>query len=171
VIEVRRIAGGEAARHLDALADVLADCVTGGASVGFMAPFTVEAARAWWQGVLPAVDGGASVLFGAFDGDKLVGTAQLGLDVMPNQLHRADVKKLLVHRRARGKGVASALMAAIEAEARIRGLTLMTLDTCAGTDAERLYRRLGWTAAGVIPNYAKMPDGGPCDTVIFWKAP
>jgi hypothetical protein len=62
-------------------------------------------------------------------------------------------------------------MAAIEAEARIRGLTLMTLDTCAGTDAERLYRRLGWTAAGVIPNYAKMPDGGPCDTVIFWKAP
>jgi GNAT superfamily N-acetyltransferase len=168
-LSVRVLSAAEAGRDRLALAEVLADCVTGGASVSFMAPFTVEDADRWWGGVIEAVSIGATVLFGAYLGGRLVGTVQLGLDVPPNQPHRADVKKLLVRRDARKGGIGAALMQALEAEAARRGLSLLTLDTASG-DAERLYRRLGWTAAGVIPNYALWPEGGFCDTTIFWKA-
>jgi len=95
---------------------------------------------------------------------------QIGLDVPPNQPHRGDVRKLLVHRRARGRGLASALMTRLEQEAKGRSLTLLTLDTVTGSPAERLYTKLGWTRSGIIPNYALFPDGTPCATTIFWKA-
>jgi GNAT superfamily N-acetyltransferase len=120
--------------------------------------------------VIESVASGKTLLFGAYADGMLAGTVQLGLDVPSNQRHRGDVKKLLVHRRGRGRGLATRLMAAMEDEAKLRGLSLLTLDTVTGSDAERLYGKLGWSKSGVIPNYALWPDGRFCDTTIFWKA-
>ena len=165
---VRRLDAAEAEARLGGLADILVDAVAGGASISFMSPFGRDEAVAWWRGVLGAVASGKTALFGALAGDDLVGTVQLGLDMPPNQPHRGDVRKLVVHRRARGRGAGAALMTALEDEARAQGLTLLVLDT-AGEDADRLYRRLGWTEAGTIPDYAMWPGGGFCDTTFFWK--
>jgi GNAT superfamily N-acetyltransferase len=169
VTEIRILSAAAAEAARPELAAILADCVAGGASVSFMWPFPVEAAHRWWGGVIDAVAGARTILFGAARDGALVGTVQLGLDVPPNQRHRGDVRKLLVHRRARGRGVGAALMRALEQEARAQGLTLLTLDTATGSDAERLYRREGWTFTGIIPGYALWPDGRPCDTSIYWK--
>ena len=100
----------------------------------------------------------------------LVGTVQVVLALPPNQPHRAEIAKLLVHRSARRRGIAELLMERAEAEARVEGKTLLVLDTVTGDDAERLYERLGWTRVGVIPGYALYPDGRPCDTTVFWKS-
>jgi GNAT superfamily N-acetyltransferase len=167
---VRQLSAKEASTHLDALADILADCVAGGASVSFMPPFGVAEAKAWWPGVIASVERGDTVLFGGFVNGILSGTAQIGLDGPCNQRHRGDVKKMLVHRAARRRGLARSLLQALETEAQARGLTLLTLDTGVGGEAEHLYAACGWTRAGIIPNYALWPDGSPCDTIIFWKA-
>jgi ribosomal protein S18 acetylase RimI-like enzyme len=169
VSEVRLLSAAAAERERDALSEVLADCVAGGASVSFMAPFSNADAHAWWGGVIASVAADKTALFGAYVDEALVGTVQLGLDVPPNQPHRGDVKKLLVHRRARGRRLGRALMEALEAEARRRSLTLLTLDT-ASEAAERVYDGLGYTRAGVIPGYALWPEGGLCDTTLFWKS-
>jgi ribosomal protein S18 acetylase RimI-like enzyme len=170
MIDVRLLPADAAQREQSALAETLADCVAGGASVSFMWPYTIADAHRWWSGIIESVAGGKTVLFGGYVDGALAGTVQLGLDSPPNQRHRGDVRKLLVHRRARGRGLAGALMGAMEAEAVRRGLTLLTLDTVTGSNAERLYQRLGWTKTGIIPNYALFPDGRPCATTIFWKA-
>jgi GNAT superfamily N-acetyltransferase len=154
------------ASDLEGLADVLFDCVDGGASVGYMAPFTREDARA----AMAAYLDGSRVVLAAVDGDRLVGTAQLVPSPMPNQPHRGDVAKVLVHRAARGKGVAARLMERIEVEAKSRGITVLVLDTVTGSAADRLYTRLGWQRVGPVPNYALMPDGAPCETTFFYKA-
>lgn len=169
-ITIRTLTAEAARAHLDALAEILADCVAGGASVSFMPPFGVAEARAWWPGVVDAVARGDTVLLAGFLDGRLLGTAQIGLDGPCNQRHRGDVKKVLVHRAARRRGLARALMQAVEEEARARGLTLLTLDTGKGGEAEHLYDSCGWTRAGIIPNYALWPDGRPCDTILFWKA-
>jgi ribosomal protein S18 acetylase RimI-like enzyme len=169
VSEVRLLSAAAAERERDALSEVLADCVAGGASVSFMAPFSNADAHAWWGGVIASVAADKTALFGAYVDEALVGTVQLGLDVPPNQPHRGDVKKLLVHRRARGRRLGRALMEALEAEARRRSLTLLTLDT-ASEAAERVYDGLGYTRAGVIPGYALWPEGGLCATTLFWKS-
>src|SRR2546421_730568 len=109
-----------------------------------------------------------TVLIAAKLDDRIVGSVQLGLDMPPNQPHRADIKKLLVHRSARNHGIGAALMARAEAEAKARGRTLLVLDT-AGAEAERLYARTGWQRVGVIPDYAMWPGGGLCDTTYFCK--
>jgi len=158
-----------AATDIAELAEVLADCVAGGASVSFMPPFGVAQATAFFERIAAEVARGEAALLAARVSGRIVGTVQLGLALPPNQPHRADVRKLLVHRRARGRGIGAALMAAAEAAARARGRTLLVLDTALGGDAERLYLRAGWTRVGVIPNYALFPDGRPCDTVYFWK--
>jgi ribosomal protein S18 acetylase RimI-like enzyme len=110
------------------------------------------------------------VILAAFDGSTLVGTVQLILAVPPNQPHRGEIAKLLVHRSARRRGVAQRLMGRVEVEARAEGKTLLVLDTVTGDAAERLYEGLGWTTVGVIPGYALYPDGRPCDTTVFFKA-
>jgi GNAT superfamily N-acetyltransferase len=166
VIEVRALSPDETGAQLEALASVLHDCVDGGASVGYMAPFSLGDARTAMAAF--AADGNR-VLFAAFDKGELVGTAQLVPSPMPNQPHRADVAKMLVRRSARGQGVAARLMEALEDEARSRGLTVLVLDTVTGSDAYRLYTRLGWQRVGEIPNYALMPDGEPISTTVFYK--
>jgi ribosomal protein S18 acetylase RimI-like enzyme len=158
------------------LADVLVDCVDGGASVGFMHPFGRERAAAFWDGVLASSARGERVLLVAVARDAarngesgaVLGTVQVVLAAPENQPHRGEVTKMLVHRRARRRGVGEALMRAAEAAAVGAGKTLLTLDT-ASAEAERLYERLGWQRVGVIPDYALWPDGRPVHTVVFYK--
>lgn len=154
---------------LEQLASVLLDCVEGGASVSFMAPFTQEQGLAFFRKVANSVVAGDTVLLAAKLDGKIIGTVQLGLDTPPNQPHRADVKKMLVHRSARGRGVGADLMARVEEEARKLGRWLLVLDTVPGDNGYRLYRRAGWTESGIIPDYAMFPDGRLCDTALFWK--
>jgi GNAT superfamily N-acetyltransferase len=169
VLEIRRLDAAGARGLLDGLAAVLVDCVEGGASVSYMAPFSHEDARAAFEAVVADLEQGRRVLLAAFDDRDVVGTVQISLAMPPNQPHRGDIAKLLVRRSARRRGVAAQLMEAAEREARAEGRTLLVLDTVTGDDAERLYARLGWTRVGVIPNYALYPDGRPCDTTVFYK--
>jgi GNAT superfamily N-acetyltransferase len=154
--------------QIEGLVDVLIDCVEGGASVSFMWPLTRERARAFWQRVARGVTAGERVLVIAEDAEGVCGTVQLILDQPENQPHRADLAKMLVHRRARRRGLGAALMRAAEAAARDCGKTLLVLDT-ASDDAERLYEREGWVRVGVIPGYALLPHGGPCATTYFYR--
>jgi GNAT superfamily N-acetyltransferase len=154
---------------LEGLAAVLVDCVEGGASVSFMHPLTRARALEFWRRVADGVERGERALLVAEDEQGICGTVQLLLDLPENQPHRADLSKMLVHRRARRKGVAPALMRAAEQAARVEGKTLLVLDTVTGSDAERLYDRLGWTRVGVIPGYALMPRGGLCATRVYYK--
>jgi GNAT superfamily N-acetyltransferase len=154
--------------QIHALALVLIDCVEGGASVSFMHPLSLPKALAFWQRVARDVETGARALLVAEDATGIVGTVQVVLDQPENQPHRADISKMLVHRRARRRGVGAALMRAAEEAARQSGKSLLVLDTASG-DAERLYVRLGWTLAGVIPDYALWPHGGLCSTTLYYR--
>jgi GNAT superfamily N-acetyltransferase len=154
---------------LEQLADVLVDCVEGGASVSFMSPFSQAEALAFFRKVAASVASGDTVLLAARLGGKIVGTVQLGLDTPPNQPHRADIKKMLVHRSARSRGIGAALMARAEEEARRNGRWLLVLDTVPGENGHRVYKRAGWTETGIIPDYALFPDGRICDTTVMWK--
>ena len=169
MIEVRRLDAAGARGELDALAAVLVDCVEGGASVSYMAPFSHVDARTAFEVVATEVAEDSRVLLAAFDDDEVVGTVQINLATPPNQPHRGDVAKLLVRRSARRRGIAAQLMEAAEREALAEGRTLLVLDTVTGDPAERLYERLGWTRVGVIPDYALYPDGRLCDTTVFYK--
>src|SRR5947208_1095529 len=143
-LEIRRLDPPEIDAHLDELAAVLLDCVEGGASVSYMAPFSPEQARAAFAGFAAEAEQGRRLVLGAFDGGKLVGTVQVLLAMEPNQPHRGEIAKLLVRRSARRRGVAERLMARAEEEARLKGKSLLVLDTVTGDPAERLYERLGW---------------------------
>jgi GNAT superfamily N-acetyltransferase len=155
--------------QIDELAEVLIDCVEGGASVSFMHPLSRDRAVAFWRRVAQGVAAGDRALLVAEDALGLCGTVQLVLDQPENQPHRADLSKMLVHRRARSQGLGAALMRAAEASARECGKTLLVLDAVTGGDAERLYQRLGWERVGVIPGYALMPRGGLCSTTVFYR--
>ena len=154
--------------QIDALAELLIDCVDGGASVSFMHPLSRERATAFWRRVADGVAAGERALIVAEDARGLCGTVQLILDQPENQPHRAELAKMLVHRRARRRGLGEALMRAAEATARECGKTLLVLDT-ANPEAERLYERMGWTRVGVIPGYALLPRGGLCGTTLYYR--
>ena len=166
-VNVRRLHAVSDA-EIEGLADVLIDVVEGGASVSFMHPFTRDKAIAFWRGVANGVQAGARAIVVAEDEHGICGTAQLILSLPENQPHRADLAKMLVHRRARRRGVGAAVLHAAEDVARELGKTLLVLDT-ASHDAERLYERAGWTRVGVIPDYALMPDGAFCDTIVYYR--
>lgn len=169
-MRIRRVQADEASQHVEALADLLLDCVEGGASVSFMWPLPRERAIAFWRGVADGVRAGERVLLVAEDAaGQLVGTVQLVVAQPDNQPHRADVAKMLVHRSARRRGLARRLLVAVEQAAREEGKTVLVLDTVTGGDAERLYARGGWQPVGSIPNYALMPDGRRCATTYFHK--
>jgi len=169
-IEIRRLGVTEVHAQLDGLAAVLVDCVEGGASVGYMAPYSHEEARRVYEAYAEDVEHGRRLLLAAFADGELVGTVQVVFAPHPNQPHRADIARMLVHRSARRRGIAQMLMEHAEREALAEGKTLLMLDTVTGDSAERLYERLGWTRVGVIPGYALYPDARPCDTTVFWKA-
>ena len=157
------------AADLDGLTGVLVDCVDGGASVSFLPPLDPARARAFWGGVLQGAAAGRRALLVAEDEHGIAGTVQLVLDMPENQPHRADVAKLLVHRRARRRGVGELLVTAAEAEARRRGRTVLVLDTTTGNAAERLYTRLGWQRAGEIPNFALDADRRLSPTTVMYR--
>jgi GNAT superfamily N-acetyltransferase len=154
--------------QLQALAELLIDCVEGGASVSFMHPLAPATALAFWRRVADEAALGQRALLVAEDDSGLVGTVQVVLEQPENQPHRADVAKMLVHRRARRRGLGAALMKGAEQVARECGKSLLVLDT-ASADAERLYARLGWQLCGVIPGYALLPNGGLCATRYFYR--
>jgi GNAT superfamily N-acetyltransferase len=168
-VEIVALAAPLADGVLAGLAGVLVDCVEGGASVSFMSPLRPDQALGFFRGVAASVAAGDTVLLAARLDGRVVGTVQLGLDTPPNQPHRADIKKMLVHRSARGRGIGAALMARVEEEARLRGRWLLVLDTVPGENGHRLYLRSGWQQTGIVPDYALFPDGRLCDTAIMWK--
>lgn len=165
---VRRLHAVDDAQ-IEGLADVLIDCVEGGASVSFLHPLTRDRAVAFWRGVARGVSAGERVLLVAEDAQGLCGTVQLILDLPENQPHRADLAKMLVHRRARRLGLGASLMREAESAARLCGKTLLVLDAVTGGDAARLYERLGWVRVGDIPRFALMPGGEPCSTTYYYR--
>jgi GNAT superfamily N-acetyltransferase len=167
-IRVRRLQAFHE-REIGELALVLIDCVEGGASVSFMLPLSQEKAAAYWRGVAESATRGERVVLAAVDErGAIVGTAQVILNLPENQPHRGDLVKMLVHRRARRRGVGAALLAAAEECARAEGRSLLVLDT-ANADAERLYEREGWRRVGIVPGYALYPDGRLCATTFYFK--
>ena len=168
-LEILRLDGPTFDAAIPDLAVILADAVAGGASVGFTLPFSPEEAATWWQSIERDVVHGTVVVVVARLERRVVGTAQLRLAQWPNAKHRAEVAKVLVHRSARRRGVATALMREIERLARADGRTLLVLDTIAESEAEKLYTKLGWTRVGEIPSYAGMPDGELRPTAIFYR--
>lgn len=169
MLTIDRLDAQHVRANLDGLAAVLFDCVDGDASVGFMHPFTLDDARAFFESVIRDVEAGSRVLLAAYDDGEIVGTVQVAYPWQPNQPHRADIAKLLVHRKARGKGVAQQLMERAEREALADGKTVLVLDTVTGTTAFRLYQRLGWVEVGEVPDFALYPDGRRCPTTFFYK--
>jgi GNAT superfamily N-acetyltransferase len=169
-LTIRRVGENEAQACVAELAEVLIDCVEGGASVSFMLPISRYTAREFWRGVARDVARGERILLIAEDEEgRIAGTVQLVTAQPENQPHRADVAKMLVGRHARRRGVAQRLMAALEEAAREAGKTVLVLDTVTGGDAERLYERAGWQRVGSVPNYALMPDGTFCATTFYYK--
>jgi GNAT superfamily N-acetyltransferase len=170
-ILVRALTADEAHACNSALSDLLIDCVHGGASVSFMAPLADEKANAFWRGVADGIARNDRALLVAEDpADGIIGTVQVVFAQPENQPHRADIAKMLVHRGARRRGVGATLMQKAEATARTAGKRLLVLDTATGSDAERLYQRLGWQRVGMVPDYALWPDGRPCATTYYYKA-
>lgn len=156
--------------RIDELSDVLEQCVNDGASVSFMLPFNRDKSRPFWTRVAQSVSCGERIVLGAENAQgTLVGTVQLIIDQPENQPHRADVAKLLVHTSARRSGIARELMNTLESCAHHEGKTLLVLDTSTGSAAELFYHNCGWQKAGVIPGYAKMPDGTLAGTTLFYK--
>lgn len=170
-ITIAPLAANTYPAHVDGLAVLLLACVQAGASIGFVDPFGLTDSAAFWTGkVGPAVVAGTRHVFIAKDGERIVGTVQLDTATMPNQRHRGDVMKLMVHPDYRRRGIAKALMAALEAKARTAQRSLLTLDTRTGDDAEPLYLSLGYQIVGVIPDYAMDVDGAKLDpTTVMYK--
>ena len=155
--------------QLRELAELLIDCVDGGASVSFMHPLSMQRALAFWRAVADGVGRRERALLVAEDDAGIIGTVQLVLAQPENQPHRADLAKMLVHRRARRQGLGEALLRAAEQLGRACGKTLLVLDTVTGSDGERLYTRVGWQKSGMIPDYALWPRGGLCATTYFYR--
>ena len=169
-LQIKSLTREDILTHIDALAGILANCVNGGASVSFMLPFSLEKGRSFWRGVAESVGRNERLVLACVDPqDGIIGTVQLITDQPENQPHRADVAKLLVHEKARRKGAAMALMEALEVQARARGISVLVLDTSAGSGAETFYQRAGWQKVGEIPRYALMPDGAMTATSVFYK--
>jgi GNAT superfamily N-acetyltransferase len=167
-MEIAILDGEEARRRIPELALVLQDCVAKGASVSFMNPFSLAEAIGYFTDISKSVARQEIILFAAIEKGRAVATVQLHPTWKPNQPHRAEIAKMLVHSAHRKQGIGQKLLETAEIEAKKRGYTLLTLDTASG-EAERLYTRVGYIKAGAIPNYALWPDGGYCDTVFYYK--
>ncbi|MGP3949778.1 GNAT family N-acetyltransferase [Streptomyces sp. 7N604] len=166
---ITRLSADEFRTSVKSLADLLVDVVTGGSSLGFLAPFGQESAADWWHAQQPAVADGSLTVWVARGPDGITGTVGLARNPKPNGRHRAEIVKLMVHRDARGRGVARALLATAEQAAARAGASLLILDTETGSAAEHLYRSAGWTRYGMVPDYAADPDGSLQDCSFYFK--
>ncbi|QJW95653.1 GNAT family N-acetyltransferase [Frigoriglobus tundricola] len=166
-IRIARLAASQPVR--EALSAILVEAVANGGSVSFMHPLPVAEADAFWDRSLAAAARGERIVLGAFDGDTLVGTVTLILDLPPNQPHRAEVAKMMTRVSHRGRGTAKALLRAAERLALDHGRTLLVLDTATDGSASALYESVGYERAGVIPDYALKPHGGLTGTIFYWK--
>ncbi len=169
MLEVRMLDPEEIKSHSIVLGNILHDCVKGGASVNFMDSFMPEDAARFFEGVAGQAEAGKTVCFAAFYQKQTAGTVQLQPVSIPNQPHRADLAKMLVHRAFRGRGIGKALLLAAESYAISIGRHLITLDTVEGSEGDRLYTSAGYKKAGIVPGYALFPDGRYCDTAYFYK--
>ena len=165
-LTIERMGKDAAAADVRGLAELLLDAIDDNAGVSFMAGLTAAEAQAWWRGVLST---DRAIVLIARDGAGVAGTVQAQPSWAPNQPHRADVAKLIVHRRARRRGIARTLMEALESEARAAGFTLLLLDTRKNDHPERLYASMGWVRVGEVPDFALNPDGSLCATVFYSK--
>jgi GNAT superfamily N-acetyltransferase len=167
--EIRELSAEEAERRLDQLSEVLVDAVESGASVNFLRGFTLGQAADFWISQLPAIGAGTRRLLVAEEGGRIGGTAMVTFAHQPNQQHRGEITKMLVHRRWRRRGLGARLLAAAEATAARHGKTLLVLDTVTGADGDRLYTKAGWVKVGEIPGYALSVDGVPQSASFFYK--
>jgi GNAT superfamily N-acetyltransferase len=168
-VDIVVLAPADIERRRDELRDLLADAVEDNASVGYLLPVSAADLYAFWQAIASEVASGHRIVLAAITDDRIVASVQLACCTKPNQPHRADVQKLLVHRRFRGLGMGAALMQALERRAIERGRWLLVLDTRSGSAADRLYRKWGWQAMGEVPDYALDPDGTLAACTFFWK--
>ncbi|MFE0015236.1 GNAT family N-acetyltransferase [Mesorhizobium sp. NPDC059054] len=166
-IDIRPLAGS--AETIETLAEILVETVAAGGSVSFMHPLSLDAAKTFWTEAMAAALRGERAILGAFDNDALVGTVTLLLNLPPNQPHRAEIAKLMTRHSHRGRGIATRLMLAAEELAIRQQRTLLVLDTATDGGAGSLYKRLDFTLAGEIPDYALKPHGGLSGTLLFWK--
>jgi GNAT superfamily N-acetyltransferase len=166
---VERLGVTELHARVEDLADLLVDTVDGGASIGFLAPLERARALAWWKERVAGVAAGQLAVWAAGDGGRTLGTVSLAFPDKPNSRHRAELVKLMVHRKARGRGLGRTLLTTAESAAAATGITLLHLDTETGSLAERLYDTAGWTRVGAIPDYAASPDGVLRPTSIYYK--
>jgi ribosomal protein S18 acetylase RimI-like enzyme len=166
-IEIRPLGPSPVIRA--ALSEILIEVVANGGSVSFMHPLEQARADAFWEGALAAAARGERVILGAWDGETLVGTVTLLLDLPPNQPHRGEIAKMMTRVSHRGRGVARALMIELERIAAERGRTILTLDTATDEGAGGLYQKLGFIYAGTLPEYALKPHGGLTGTDLYWK--
>jgi ribosomal protein S18 acetylase RimI-like enzyme len=169
-LEIRPLSGAEIRERAAELGAVLADCVAGGAPIGPMLPFPDEDARGYWDGVAAAVDAGTRCCVAAVVDGRAQGAVQIDLATPANQPHRAVVSMLIVHRGTRNRGIGQGLLKHAEVEGALHGRTLLTFETAAESEAERLASHLGWLHAGTIPACALFPTGGYVDVVVLWKA-
>jgi ribosomal protein S18 acetylase RimI-like enzyme len=152
-----------------ALSEILIEVVANGGSVSFMHPLSVQAASDFWQASLASAGRDERIVLGAFDGDELVGTVTLLLDLPPNQPHRAEIAKMMTRLSHRHRGIATALLRTAEQMAVARGRSLLVLDTAVEDGASKLYEAVGFRLAGIIPDYALKPHGGLTGTMVYWK--
>ena len=169
MVRLNKLTAAEVVAELPALTNLLLDAVDSGASVGFLPPLGVDVAREYWNEVIHAIDNGNRILIAAFHHADLVGSVQLDLAAKPNALHRAEVMKLFVHRKARRQGIATMLITAVELAAKGAGRNLLILDTRQGDPSEYLYLSLGYRHAGVIPRYARSESGELHSTVFLYR--
>jgi acetyltransferase len=167
--KIESLSAEQARQMLAQLAALLQDAVHSGSSVGFLPPLTLETAEEYWLEIFNEMAQGKRVLLVSTEAEDVTGTVQLALVTRQNGLHRAEVQKMLVHTKFRGRGIARALMSAVEEAARASGRTLLVLDTEQGSIAEQLYEKCGYTRAGIIPQYARTTDHSLISTVVFYK--
>ncbi|WP_291842868.1 GNAT family N-acetyltransferase [Maricaulis sp.] len=171
-VTLRQLSHAELRAELTAFAGLLTACVGAGASIGFLSPFSQGQAGDFWAGIADQLERSDRLIWSARDtaSGMLLGTVQLITGLPDNQPHRGDVAKLMVSPKARRRGVADALMDALERHARETGLRTLVLDTVTGSPADALYRKRGWVEVGPVPDYALFPDGTPCSTTFFYKS-
>ena len=168
-IEIYTVGSSRLGSEMRAHAALLQDVVDSGASIGFLPPLDPVTAVTYWHDLIKELEESRVLLLAAYDGNTLLGSVQLGLETRKNGLHRAEVRKLMVHTTARRMGIATKLMEAAESNASMRGRRLLVMDTRKGDSAEILYRKLGYAEAGEIPRYARDKDGNLHATVFFYK--